>query len=97
MTDRTPDLAPEAHNSEQDDEESQAQSVAEKARGRDSGDFGLEDSEKVSTGDDSDDAQDLVDRMKQMESSGTIDMGAFRGERNDDDEDGMFGEDADED
>jgi len=30
--------------------------------------------------------------MKQMVSSGRIDMGAFRGERNDDDEEGMLGE-----
>ncbi len=96
MTDRQPDLAPEAHNTEQDDEDTQAQSVADEALGRATSSFGLDDTEKVSSADDSDDAQDLVDKMRQMESSGHIDMGAFRGERNDDDEDGTFGEGAEE-
>ncbi len=91
-------LAPETFNDEQDDDEdSQAQSLADEAIGRATSSFGLDDTEKVSTGDDSDDVQDLVDHMRQMESSGHIDMGAFRGERNDDDEDGKFGEGADED
>ena len=40
--------------------------------------------------------QDLVDHMRQMDSSGRIDMSAFRGERNDDDEEGMLGEDGEE-
>jgi len=35
---------------------------------------------------------DLVDRMKQMDASGRLDFDAFRGERNDDDEEGMLGE-----
>ncbi len=97
MIDRNPeDLAPEAINTEQDDEDSQAQSVADEAIGRATSSFGLDDTEKVSTGDDSDDAQDLVDQMRQMESSGKIDMGAFRGERNDDDEEGTYGEAAEE-
>lgn len=96
MTDRKPDPAPELDNSEQDDEDAQAQTLADEALGRSSSAFGLEDSEKVSTGDDSDDAQDLVDHMNQMERSGVIDMSAFRGERNDDDEDGFYGEGADE-
>jgi hypothetical protein len=39
-----------------------------------------------------DDEQDVVDHMQQMERSGQIDMDAFRGERNDDDESGMLGE-----
>ena len=30
--------------------------------------------------------------MNQMASSGHIDMGAFRGERSDDDEEGLYGE-----
>ena len=45
MTDRQPDLAPEAHNSEQDDEDTQAQSVADEALNRaaaGSGDAGEE-------------------------------------------------------
>jgi hypothetical protein len=92
---RDPTLAPETVNDEQEDEDSQAQQVAEEARGRGTGP-GLGDSEKVSTGDESDDVQDLVDHMEQMNRSGRIDLDAFRGERNDDDEDGMLGEQGEE-
>ncbi|NIJ35479.1 DNA-directed RNA polymerase delta subunit [Sphingopyxis panaciterrae] len=80
--------APEALNREQQDEEAQAQTVAEAARRE----RRLEDSDKVKSGDESDDAQDLVDHMRQMERSGRIDMDAYRGERSDDDEDGELGE-----
>ena len=38
------------------------------------------------------DEPDLVDRMDQMVSSGHIDLGAFAGERNDDDEESPLGE-----
>jgi hypothetical protein len=89
--------APEADNVEQDDESAQAQTLADEALGRSSSDFGLDDTEKVSTGDDSDDVQDLVDHMRQMETSGRIDMSAYRGERNDDEEEGRYGEAAEED
>lgn len=81
------DEAPEARNREQDDEEAQAQSVAEAARHH----WPQGDSDKVNRGDDSDDVQDLVDHMNQMERSGVIDMDAYRGERSDDDEDGELG------
>ena len=89
------DLAPEAHNSEQDDEGAQAQTVADEALrgGRES----LSDSEKVPGGEPDDGTPDLVDHMNQMASSGRIDMSAFRGERSDDDEQGLYGEDAIED
>src|SRR5262245_44474851 len=93
---QTEDLAPENQNSEQDDEPSQAQTLADEALGRSSDDFGLEDSEKVPTGDDRDDVQDLVDHMRQMERSGRIDNDAFRGERNDDDEEDLLGEEGEE-
>ena len=79
--------APEARNREQDDEEAQAQSVAAAARGE----ARLEDSDKKPSGDASDDAQDLVDHMRQMERSGRIDMDAYRGERSDDDEEDELG------
>lgn len=79
--------APEAHNREQADEEAQAQSVAEAARR----DARLADSDKKPSGDESDDVQDLVDHMRQMERSGRIDMDAYRGERSDDDEDDGLG------
>ena len=85
------DLPPETHNAEQDDEDSQAQTLAEEALGRRS-DFEASGSEQApSPGDDSGGMPDLVDHMNQMVSSGRIDMSAFRGERNDDDEDGALG------
>ncbi len=79
--------APEAHNREQDDEEAQAQSVAEAARRE----ARLVNSDKKPSGDESDDVQDLVDHMRQMERSGRIDMDAYRGERSDDDEEDDLG------
>lgn len=81
------DEAPEARNREQDDEDAQAQSVAEAARRE----TRLADSDKAKSGDASDDVQDLIDHMRQMERSGRIDMDAYRGERSDDDEDGELG------
>ena len=89
------DLAPEAHNAEQDDEGAQAQTVADEVlRG---GGETLSDSEKVPGGDPGDGTPDLVDHMNQMASSGRIDMSAFRGERSDDDEEGAYGADGIED
>ena len=79
--------APDAHNREQDDEEAQAQSVAEAARHARL----QEGSDKAPGGDETEDAQDLVDHMRQMERSGVIDMDAYRGERSDDDEDDELG------
>ena len=90
------DLAPEAHNSEQDDEDSQAQTLADEALRRRAEAFS--DSEKVNRGGElGSGTPDLVDHMNQMATSGRIDMSAFRGERNDDDETGLYGEEADED
>jgi hypothetical protein len=94
--DRSQD-APESHSDEQDDEPAQAQTVAGEAlTGTASGQMGGEDSEHGGTTNPAqiqpDDAQDVVDHMEQMESSGTIDMDAYRGERSDDDESGMLGE-----
>jgi len=78
----------------------QAQTVADEALGRAEGGpgraFGLDATEKVSTGDETDDVQDLVDHMRQMETSGRIDMSAYRGERNDDEEAGRYGNAAEE-
>jgi len=82
--------APETVNAEQEDADAQAQTLAEAALRRgDKG--GLDDTEKASSGDDGDDVPDLVDHMKQMVSSGRIDLDAYRGERNDDDEEGLLG------
>ena len=89
-----PNLAPEAHNSEQDDEQAQAQTLADEARGRNPGDYGSPtESVKVKSDNlDEDSTPDLIDHMRDMERSGRIDMGAFRGEPNMDDEDDTYGE-----
>ncbi len=89
------EAAPEAHNQSQDDEGEQSQTLADEALGRRS-DFGEGESEKPEydgiSDTDGDSTPDLVDTMNQMVSSGRIDMGAFRGERNDDDEEDGLGE-----
>ena len=106
MTDRerTPaNEAPELHNSEQDDESEQAQSVADEALRGGAREASPLDSVKPDDDDDGelmdDSTQDLIDKMRDMEQSGRIDMGAYRGEPNLDDEDEMYGEghDPDED
>ena len=86
--------APELHNTEQDDELEQAQTVAEEARNKDAETSPL-DSEKVDA--DGEDAQDLIDRMRDMEQSGRIDMDAYRGEPNMDDNEDKYGEENRED
>lgn len=84
------DDSPETHNSEQDDEQSQAQTVADDAIREKSGQVGYGNSEHGGETNPAqiqpDDSQDVVDHMNQMEQSGTIDMDAYRGERNDDDD-----------
>lgn len=85
--------APEAVNREQEDEEAQAQSVAEAARHE----RPLAESHKAKSRGETDDTQDVVDHMRQMERSGRIDMDAYRGERSDDDEPGQLGAGGDED
>jgi hypothetical protein len=93
---RQADQAPELHNAEQDDHLSQAQEVAEEARNKDGGASPL-DSVKVKGGIDDNSAQDLIDHMRDMEKSGRIDMGAFAGEPNMDDNEDKYGEDSKED
>jgi hypothetical protein len=104
-------LPPEAHNESQDDEGEQAQSLANEAlakfrggnrQGYDDGDLG--ETERVSGGhspalgdEESGSAPDLVDTMKEMVRGGRIDMGAFKGERNDDDDESGLGADGLED
>lgn len=92
MIERPDDLAPETVNDEQEDEDSQAQSVADQAKGRTATDAGLGDTEKVKGGiQDEDDIEDVVDHMNQMDTSGTIDMSAFDGEETMDDLEGRYG------
>ena len=85
--------APELHNAEQDDELEQAQQVAEEARNKD-GETSPLDSEKVDEEGEvmGDSSQDLVDRMRDMEQSGRIDMTAYRGEPNMDDNEDKYGD-----
>ncbi|GAA0270143.1 hypothetical protein GCM10009127_07740 [Alteraurantiacibacter aestuarii] len=85
--------APETFNDEQDDESSQAQVIAEDAR------LLTEDTESPTestkgpnkSGIMGDSTQDLVDHMRDMESSGRIDMSAYRGEPNFDDDEDKYG------
>ena len=102
MTDRerTPaDEAPELHNSEQDDERGQAQTVADEALAGGARKASPLDSIKPDDeGELMDDStQDLIDKMRDMEQSGRIDMGAYRGEPNHDDEEDAYGDAADDD
>ncbi|ANY18758.1 hypothetical protein A6F68_00223 [Tsuneonella dongtanensis] len=80
-----PELAPELHNSEQDDEQSQAQTVAEQAQALRKGD------PTASVKHDTTETPDLVDHMRDMEASGRIDMGAFKGEPSMDDDEDYYG------
>jgi hypothetical protein len=93
MTDRklADDVAPETFNDEQEDEDSQAQSIAEEARNKDAFSSPL-DSTKVNGGIDDDSTQDLIDHMRDMEQSGRIDMDAYAGEENLDDNEDKYGE-----
>jgi hypothetical protein len=88
---QTSAIAPEAHNSEQTDQPEQAQTVATDALGPSISVLGSEDSVKVESSLNSVNAQDLVDHMKQMDTSGTIDMSAYRGEPNHDDNTDLYG------
>ena len=91
--------APELNNSEQDDELSQAQTLADEALAGGARDASPLDS--IKPDDDGevmdDSSQDLIDKMRDMEQSGRIDMGAYRGEPNHDDEEDMYGEVTDDD
>jgi hypothetical protein len=97
MTDRRlTDNDPEIENAEQDDELEQSQTVAEEALRGEAREPSPLDSVKVHGGiDESDAEQDLIDKMRDMEQSGRIDMGAFEGEPNDDDDEDKYGDAAD--
>ncbi len=100
-SERAADQAPELHNDEQDATGSQAQDVAQEALQRTPGEGLPTESVKPRYSSDlvDDSAQDLVDHMRDMESSGLIDMDAYRGEPNHDDDDDKYGKghDLDED
>ena len=92
---RQSDLAPETHNDEQDDHRSQAQEVAKQAMNPKHDATSPLESEKSANGSDlmNDSTQDTIDRMRDMEQSGRIDMDAYRGETNHDDNVDKFGKD----
>lgn len=90
MMDQERDLSREDITPEQEDEDTQAQTVADEALD------GVDersplDSVKDDSGLEDGDAPDLIDRMKQMESSGNIDMAAFDGEETMDDLENRYG------
>ena len=88
---RQADLAPETHNDEQDDHRSQAQEVSEQAQ-RPETESPAESRKSDNTSGLMDDStQDVVDRMRDMESSGRIDMDAYRREPNHDDNVDKYG------
>jgi hypothetical protein len=90
--------APELHNAEQDDEFEQAQSVAGEARYKDAEASPLDSAKNDEPSEVMDDSsQDLIDKMRDMEQSGRIDMGAYRGEPNMDDNEDKYGEENRED
>lgn len=87
-------LPPEAHNSEQDARGEQAQDVANDARAEESRTAGPTESTKPApSGFDPAPASkgDLIDEMRRMESEGRIDMSAYAGEPNHDDEADTYG------
>jgi hypothetical protein len=86
------DQAPELHNSEQDDELEQAHAVASEARNKDAEASPLDSVKPANGGIDDDSTQDLIDHMRDMEQSGRIDMGAYAGEPNMDDNEDKYGE-----
>ncbi|GAA4045795.1 hypothetical protein [Parerythrobacter jejuensis] len=91
---RQASLAPETHNDEQDDHRSQAQEVAQQAQDPRSAMTSPTDSRKGDgTTPIGSSEQDTIDRMRDMESSGRVDMGAFNGEPNHDDNVDKYGED----
>ncbi len=93
---RLANLAPETHNDEQDDHRSQAQEVAEQAQQPQAGMTSPTESAKNSDIDNPIGAspQDTIDHMRDMESSGRIDMDAFAGEPNHDDNVDKYGKAA---
>jgi hypothetical protein len=85
---------PELHNAEQDDEGEQTQTVAADALDAEARQPSPLDSIKSdeSSGLMNDSTQDLVDHMRDMEQSGRIDMDAYRGEPNLDDNEDKYGQ-----
>lgn len=91
---RPADLPPEAHNDEQDPVGQQAQDVAQDAMREGSHTTSSLESTKPESADYDpapDSTGDLIDEMRRMEGEGRIDMSAFAGEPNHDDEPDTYG------
>ncbi len=90
---RQANLAPEQHNDEQDDHRSQAHTISQDAQKLTQEVRSPTESEKGTRSSDilGNATQDMIDRMKDMESSGRVDMDAYAGEPNHDDNDGKYG------
>ena len=88
-------LAPETHNDEQDDHRAQAQEVSEEAQAltEETGSPTESNKDRNDSGLMNDSTQDVVDHMRDMESSGRVDMDAYRGEPNLDDNVDKYGKD----
>ena len=88
-------LAPETHNDEQDDHRAQAQEIAQDAQELTPKTGSPTESVKSdnSSGLLGDSTQDTVDHMRDMESSGRVDMDAYKGEPNHDDNVDKYGKD----
>lgn len=87
---QTDALAPENENSEQVSSYRQAQTVTGQAQGVATSILDTN-SDHAPGGLTAPDAQDVVDHMKQMRRGGTVDMSAFRGEPNHDDNVDKYG------
>ena len=88
-------LAPETHNDEQDDHRDQAQEVAEQAKALTEETGSPTESTKINRPGEpmGSSAQDTVDHMRDMESSGRVDMDAYANEPNHDDDVDKYGKD----
>ena len=87
---QTDELAPENENSEQVGAYDQAQTVADQAQNVSTSILGTN-SEHAPSGLTAPDAQDVVDHMNQMERGNTVDMSAYAGEPNHDDNVDKYG------
>ena len=97
---QTAGLAPENENREQNDEPAQAQTLADEALRLHRAGVQIEEpgaetdsgsAKAPSASGEEGDIQDLVDHMNQMDTSGVIDMSAYRGEETMDDLENRFG------
>lgn len=87
---QTGSLAPENTNAEQVDQPEQAQSLSGDAVDHAASVLGLEVSRKVESLFGPYGTQDVVDRMEEMRETGTIDMSAYAGEPDHDDNTAMY-------